>query len=459
MNTRNATLTLVLAGALAGCPGGEADCGMTFVRDPESGECVCPGGAEFLEGMCRSSDAGAVDAGPGDAGDERDAGDIDAGETSGDAGTDAGSGPVNVIVERDGSRRAALSVIFHDGSGAVIETVVTDAEGEATSTVPDVGMVTVVTEDTDATRLFAVQGVRPRDTIRFELPTNLDTNRELRVSLPGPHPGATSYRVSSFCFSSDSFDDASMVSFGCDIAGRTRVLAVAQSSPPAWSLRYTYDDAVDVTMPAWQTESTLMSVRVGRDGFTDVGLSAGVGDLAWMGQSVLAVGDATSETISIPSLPIDIIVSAFGTRASTPSLTSVVSRFYRAGELSGFDEDLGATPAITALETVRDDPSRPGIGWSGTGVRTGVEVVMGYTPDALPVFWTITSPPDSVVVSVPALPDELASLRPTTEAPFYDVRFLDGGTDISWDALRSRPYRPWVERTQRFAETRVTGSF
>lgn len=387
-----------------------------------------------VEEMADGGDAATPDAMPGDTGT------MDAMPT----------GPVTVRIIQNLMPQPNVPVFFHDPSGAVITSTVTDMNGEASAIVPSGGMVTstAITPFISGPSVrrhsvraegggpgfgegfHTVVGVEPGDVyvwgVQFnEPPPPPPPVGDLLISLPGGFVNAQSYSVEFGCglyyFLDEMTPEQVDVTDNCvgtstvvdvlaqarDINNEVIAFAVARNVPVG--------RGVTVTMPAWDENLINADFAV-----TNAPNTALTGDVqfnlvrrGFQYEDTQRNGDFMAGGLRLP-----LLVSDFGDAHDVmanlvlgASQTLLVGRF-DVNQPLAFDFVNDNLPHLTdATVDAITDVERPTITWTlGQG---SVEdfVLVGFNNDA--VLWTVLAPPTATEVKMPELPDAFAAMRPT----------------------------------------------
>ncbi len=118
-------------------------------------------------------------------------------DAAADSSPDAFIGsPVTVTVQRDGAPHVGVPVVFQAPTSAVIATVMTDANGDATSLLPANGIVTVIQSSPDVLSTYI--GVVPPEHITLVDYTAPQPTQTVNVTAP-TDPGAIGYVFNYAC--------------------------------------------------------------------------------------------------------------------------------------------------------------------------------------------------------------------------------------------------------------------
>jgi hypothetical protein len=380
-------------------------------------------------------------------------------------------------------------VVFHDVTGAVTSAVHTGKEGKATAPVSPHGLVTVA-QGTSIQSLVTVASVEPDDAITVGEEEDEGGPDEAlcsaRVSLPGRHPNAARYAVELGVGAAEILPDTplrmSIVSRFVE-RGRFQVLAEAiddAGSPMAYSHAWFDGCANDggraspeARLPAWKTDFRPLVVEVSGGGDAAATLTGtmsielgGPGDRFVRGSQRARLAEPTTLRFVVPptldskaKLTLTIAGEETGDRfvleeerASMPEKVAIDLRQHRLPRVSD----------VVVEEATR---ARPSIRWriEGAGAtKADVVVVQVSWPATGEHVWTFLLPPDAPQeLTLPALPDELASWRPdgrplTASVALVDASYVDGFSEMKRKGLAALEDPPEVDRV--FLRYSVSGA-
>ncbi len=371
---------------------------------------------------------------------------------------------VEVTVVDFGGPVPGIDVVFHDATGAPIDTQRTDASGIATAEMRDPGAITVASFGTIIPgwyELASVLGVTPGDAITIDLgddPRRNETVSVARISLE-PFPGAATYAVATCTSGWGSAVGTPIeldVARRClDEAGDFRVFAEAKDAAGA-RIAFTWIDAharipsaTEVAMPAWRTE--LYAVDV---------LATGVPEDATLVHTSAAFqGDANaaadyrdfrpplSESVTaqlrVPVMPGTLERSLFVAfrdpdRDSFSSLVTMSPALDPTWRVDG-SELLPRVSGVVADATV--DPTLVHFRAHGDlAIADGAMAVLDWD---LPTEhrWVVYAPPDvTSPIRLPRLPRELAPWGPSADVTVNtSVMFWESTETSGYEDVRVRP--------------------
>jgi hypothetical protein len=388
------------------------------------------------------------------------------------------TGPLTVTVyQENGSPQSGVSVVFQKADGSVVQRLMTDGDGEASSTVDAGDQVTVARVTSNNTHeVFTFVGVKPGDHLHTGQPrtTLFDQSYgQLQVQLKA-FPGALSYRIDTGCPYSATPDP--------NLLAKVDLYAVCHDP----------NGVVPVYATAYDELGRAIAYEVGSLGGGGVG-SLSMGD-AWRTDFTTASFTVTDTPIESPLYPhvyldtapapetwsFDPTLPVSPTAGENVNGTAVlpkqlgtgyiydVEQYYYAGVQTQYrllsQRKSGAIAASLALDgddllpyiTGRGlvgtgDPTRPKLTWTVAaslgGADGGIVQTSWYDGNAQVYHvWSLAVPPGATEVKLPALPDSLADFRPTADlAPREpDVVVLDSDALAGYDAFRqvarSYPY-------------------
>jgi hypothetical protein len=385
----------------------------------------------------------------------------DASDASADADASVPGTPVTVTVGLPGVGPLANAVVlFHDASGAVLERVLTGANGKASSTGTTPAMVTALFVNGARHELVTWGGVMAGD--------------QLVVRGYQPSPSVGSYDVTMPAHpNAASIDHYEARTDGCSNTANTSPIAVgiraeclhgAQSSVLATAfgvggnvLGFSFKKtnaapnggaAVAVTTNAWQ-DGTPFTLDVTNAPASNARarlaqLSEGA---AFQAERPIASGEATFALA--PSFAGALQASVYEDGALAGSSRSVTKHFAVAAS-STIDFSV-ALPLFTARTITGTDARRPTLSWSTSGAVTaadadGMVAVVDFDgPLGESSTWSFVLPPTTTSIVAPATPSSDADIylpasnaAITTYSPPALVIF-ESNLVPSYDALRGKP--------------------
>lgn len=380
------------------------------------------------------------------------------------------SGPnATVGVFDDGDPMANRWVVFHDASGAVTSAVRTGTDGKASSPVNPGASVTVA-HGTSIRSLVTVVAVEPNDALTVGEAEDEGGADETRctavVSLPGRHPKAARYAVELGVGPAEISPDKPLEMSVVDRfvkRGRFQVLAEAVDAAGvpvafthAWFGGCENDGgrpAVPARLPAWRSDYRRLPVEVsgggGEAGTVEASMSIELGgprDRFARGRREAALSERATLDFAVPRplgerTKLELAVAHAGTR------DRFVLEETRASMPEAFSFDLREQrlPRISGAVVEDASSARPTVRWRVAGdaarAKADVLVVQLSWPATGEHVWTLLLPPDGPQeVTLPALPEELASWRPdgrkaTASVALLDASFLDGFAEVKRKGL------------------------
>ncbi len=348
-----------------------------------------------------------------------------------DGAVDAGPGPTVVRILLGGMPVAGRVIVFHDAAGDVIETQLTDASGEASSASLAVSAFTWAA-DSPVTTLETFTAITAGSLNVVEEPAT-PALRRFDVTLPGSFAGASDYEVAlqaegaSACALGGAVvtDPSEVVSVDLCAPLDAPVQLVARALDATGTvLAYTFavDQYVASLAPApWRTTFASLPIAVG-----GVARSATVRVYGRRGRSEVAVGVAETDSSSSVSYIPGVARDGFALTAGFVELLGGSDREFLihyssvAALPSTYSVDLAADvpPAFTSVSAI-ESPSvaRPTVSWTrGAGEVDYVGVRLSYMCGARSCTWSVLAPGSVTAISMPALPDLLADVRPAASA-------------------------------------------
>lgn len=380
-------------------------------------------------------------------------------------GGGSSSGPVTVTVhDQNGALVPGAQVVHHDPNGEVIATAVTASNG--TATLQDVGRGDAITtgyvELDGETRLFTFLGVEPEDVLvsgRAEdaEPTPIAT---VTMTLESGHPGAAFYQYQFGCSSIGVIQTGGIpasIHAGCvEPADTLDVVAIASDANDA-PLAFAVELDVPISSPSiavgpWRTDwrTVAMTVTNAPAGAADVyaGGSVNEGTRSWSPPTLFhePIAAGASATLDV-LLPNDIGSSQstgaqlwFSNGVDYDGISLITDR--EVPFATSVTYDLAADLLPRLMPSIDEtDADRPTVSWTTGGFESdggGISVYWQNGGDTS--SWQLIVPPDSVDVRLPALPDAMASFRPSVlgSALLPAVVFVDSDALDGYDAVRAR---------------------
>ncbi len=362
-------------------------------------------------------------------------------------------GPVTVTFNDGGSPLEGMMVIFHNPDGTVIDDVTTDANGQATATIPPNAMISLLMVPQPVlpigggqySNLYTLMGIQPNDTYTFDVNpqggAQHPSYQNIDVNLPGSFEGATYYYVYNGCTNTGSSDSAAefimYMSHDClNGSGKFAVLAIAQDGN-GQMIAYSFLDNQTpveqpiitfggggnpvVNLPAWET--TFTDANIDFEDYWQNGYSYVYGNLLHNNGWYLNWYLPETGVVRQPN--------GVGTVFELSSYTSFEDA--AAWSLDGLEMPL--SDMTISLETLspgriigaylsNSTDSRPTVSFASTASPSALDgtlVCLEYDNYPPPVFgippsqqviWHILAPPGAEEVQLPELPEEFAYLAP-----------------------------------------------
>lgn len=354
-------------------------------------------------------------------------------------------GPVTIRILADGLPDAGAPVVFHDPAGEVLAFVLTSADGLARHDLfPRGGMVSAVTQFGD---LETVAGVLPGDSLMLgNFYPNLDAN-EMQV-LADPFPGATNYILSS----TESTSFTSTLPFYVSCSQPLIDLAATAVDANGTSLAYAVElDAPFVpngttSLPAWQTDwqtSRLVVSAPPGGGYSAIAIGGTMlqGEVSVRGGAVSLSLDGPA-TFTFQQLPDGPDRAWYAMLLLFRWQQSWWNIDYRAGlpDLVAMDVERDFLPApAVVLRDVGTD--RPTIDWiaDASVVVDGIRASLEWDDAGGFGAWYVIAP-NVGEITFPALPDALASYRPTGAfSGEASVTLVESSRYASYASMRHAP--------------------
>jgi hypothetical protein len=336
------------------------------------------------------------------------------------------AGPVEVTVQQRTSTEPAsgVTVVFHDASGAVLSTSVTDAAGKARGDIPSGGQITVARPDD----LLTIAGAEPG---AMYLVPGIPEGRQLplgqaTITTPGALTGApagATYHLSVGC-STQSFAAAAgsveiSVFPACPAKnGTVHVVARVlddEGALLAFSTVAATAAAGDwtATLPAWTSADGLtVTVTGGPAGTESVAT-----ELAFVldGHVYLGATASTPGTSGTFAFPVDnAAVDAFRVTISASFANGYATTTTIAAPTATQTVALGGLlPRLTAVDVSGGVRAELSFGGGSFADSDGGIATFGWEETST---WRVIVPPGTASpITLPALPDQLAALRPSED--------------------------------------------
>lgn len=368
------------------------------------------------------------------------------------------------VIDGDGAAASGVPVLVHDEDGNFRSQTETDADGLATTSIPDGGMASVAFDYGGYFGLETFVGVESGDDLWF-MRERGPIAVTYEVTFAEGVPGATEYGVSAGCVSDTVTGTSGTLSllvpidcvtpaigaFAYGTAGMGQPIAFAVVTPSSTS------GAVPVVIDTWRTDwqDVAFTLNGIAPSSTDV-VSAGLGiyvdrrHLALPSWSDAAVPDSSSEAFTMrrpPSLGI-----AQYERATAFFPGGSVSESRRSSSFSSpVAMDLSnLLPRVTSVSVDWSDPQRPIVDWS-TEAAIDADVLEFYA-DWADGYWWIRAPVElEGPVLAPELPGSFADWVPDTNADlgieYEELDYLDGyGSLRNRNWIEDLPPESWVYR-------------
>jgi len=392
-------------------------------------------------------------------------------------------GAMTLTVTDDKFDLEGIDVVFSNRDGTLISHMQTDANGEATETVPGRAFVTIFNKELPGigpTLYFSytLGGVMPGDDITINVtqiaPDGGDDIGTLAgtatINWPGEHAGATEYTATDGCeFATeadpgggDPPDTTAELYNGCRVSGGTTWHVVASAfmssgmfggETLAASFVKNVSASDTVVLPAWNTDFEGPTVTLsnapkgvlaaGGDGtFTLDGVTFDLEDTGF------APGGSGSYDVLVPQgfVPDSTVAGTF--LAFGDSFMSITGFSSITQSQAGVGADLAVNLSTDALPGAIDGTLitgvRPSMNWVEAGdlsVANIAQITFSWDDVNEEHNWLIvTDPGDATPFQLPELPVALADFAPASDTAFNDAQAIyleaDYITD-DWAAIRS----------------------
>lgn len=347
--------------------------------------------------------------------------------SDGSAPDAAAAGQVTVRISDRSGPRASVRVVFHDASGAVLETKLTGADGKATSSGALPAMASALVARGTDRDIVTWTGLEAGDELALRELVPGSLLGQYDVTLPGPFGGATSYDVragdcSAFTEGTSALLDlypgcvsqqGAVLARASDLAGATLAHAFKKGAT------YPTDGgALAVAMGAWQTPT---NVTVNATGLGPSGADAELVEIAdGIGFRSFEQTLEESSTAFATATGFSDAHQASLLLYPQPGAKQIVAR--RAAPAATIALDAAqALPPITATAISGGSARRPVLTWTSSSTAAadgGLVRVRFFGPQDASYHWTFVIPPGATTVTAPAMPDEANAFLPTA---------IDGG--------------------------------
>ncbi len=380
-----------------------------------------------------------------------------------DAGTDAGLRSVTITVLDARGPKPDIRVVFHDATGAVLETKLTGADGKASSTGPLPAMASAALSA--GSHIVTFVGVESGDDLVVRDPEPIDLAKPLgryAVKVPTPFSGATQYVfLAGGCQTAvETSPSADVAFYPFCIREPATVLVRADQGyyPQAYAFKkgnpvLTDGGTLEVTTGAWANWKRFEFAHRMGEGSS---------------RQLLEIADghgyqSVKSTLESPDLAAYSLIEGFADELQATAWVPrrmLIKRFAPTDRVEFDPADL--PPLFSDPSFDASDPTRPRVAWASDTTNTdGGYVYLTFGPETAPrkYRWTFIVPPGTASVVAPALPSELA-------APWSDdagavayrppqILFLEGDVipsyadfrrrlpiDVSWELAQNGPYLP-----------------
>ncbi|MEM6926000.1 MAG: hypothetical protein AAF602_03640 [Myxococcota bacterium] len=398
--------------------------------------------------------------------------DVDVTSPTADTGDGPSAGPLVVTVENTAGPYVGARVVFHDPSGAVLGTEVTDDAGVASwPSFPEGGGVTAATSGRTS-RLSTMLDLAP-GALSIEPVVDIQTVGTMEVRLPPPFPGAETYDFGNGCAGALDVDlakvhvvevdptclDEDQRGFLVAVAYDADGLAIAHATEP--SLFVGRLAPAQVWLDSWRTDFQRFDVSL--DGVPD--RAASIQILGYdMHRGLIGYGDFFSsapgpDPLTAPGMRLtgamdDILVIARVNYEGTGLASS--SEYSRGLGTVPAELNLGLTGQMPPrLHEVDFDIASSTISWTLDGPFPQADVArlsLNWTRGTNGYEWIVAGPvPPEQRLVLPELPQSLETWMFTSPGDFVEnpLVLLHGGSAIEgWPDLRARFTPFWESRMQ-----------
>ncbi|MBX3264880.1 MAG: hypothetical protein KF782_34735 [Labilithrix sp.] len=336
------------------------------------------------------------------------------------------------VLDAKGGGKAGVRIVFHDATGAVIDSKLTDAGGKAVHTGDTPAMASALLELPGRRRIVTWTGVEDGDDLRIRGDEADGALGDYLVTLPTLYEGAGMYRVAGPCGSVLAYGTGASLPLyeGCaraqnpvlvtarTFSGTTLAHAFKKGAPVSadagtasvvvggWTAPSTLTVSIAGLPPQISFDPTLLEISGG------VGIdnpNASIDGSSVTFQTATGFSDAHQASISV------------GDSESFASRRTLTKRFAPAAAASLDYATL--LPLVTDAAVDGSTPRRPVLSWQGSTVAAdgGLVQVSFDGPDAADheYEWTFVVPPGTNTVTAPAMPIEAEPFLPVDDAQAF----------------------------------------
>lgn len=356
----------------------------------------------------------------------------------------------------------AASVIRHDSDGGLVEETLTDAQGTASVRVKAGDLLTAFWNDSfQGPSAVTFVGVEPGDELRAgsAFPV-LSINGQVRVALPGGHPGATRFRLSAggpsrnltVTTAGAAAPDTDVPFFGNDLQdGTVDLLAYAHDGTNvlAWTALPDASLAGTAMLPSWST--SLQTLQVTLSGSTPPA-PPGWGKTERASTSIFAgariyptpgrADEASTTTWNLYFAPPGAVAAdsfsySFAAAYTTSGNVAVGSAHHvivagAAPSLASIDRS-ALLPLLDAPQVTPGDPGHTSWSWTWPGDAAAADYLSTFvswsvlsTAGVSQFTWEVARPPESAAFAFPVMPASIQAMFPASSSPdFLEEALVD----------------------------------
>lgn len=372
---------------------------------------------------------------------------------------------VTVVVTTGGRPKPNARVVFHDASGAVLETKETGVDGKATSTGAVPAMASVVLGTSTLHHILTWTAIEAGDVLQArDIDESDDVLGDYRVTLPALDDGGAVrfHAATGDCQQPLSPGESGLLTIRRHCIGmQGAVLGMARDQADELvGVTFKKGNAVpsdagalDVALPAW-TAPTPFSLSVTSPS-DDLGFAATLDEIVHgiaFSQEAFR-GDGTSYPFRIAPSFAEALQATVYFDPFSGSRRTITKRIAPAASLA--IDPAEALAPITEAAIDASNARRPKVTWETAGVANtdgGLVQLRYYGPADADFFWTLVVPPGSLTATAPAMPAELDGLLPEADAgpSVYwppEVHFVETDLLANYAAFRRQPaLLPWLDR-------------
>jgi hypothetical protein len=349
-----------------------------------------------------------------------------------DAGQpDAAPLPVTVNVIGAAGPKSGVLVVFHDATGAVLESKETGADGKATSTGAIPAMASALIAGGTNRDIMTWTGVEPGDELLYRDPHDFPLIGMFDVTLPpfSLDVGASPTSYTAYTGDCGNFSESLTLSYALNADCLNARNAVLGSASDAFGNRLGYSTkkgqlasadggAVAIATDPWaapaNVDVTIANAPAPFSQLTLTQIADGAGFRSDYDREITN-GSAFKVALGFADA---LQANAFANNNQSGSWRGIAKRVSPSSAIAL--DFATALPELTGSNLVATDARRPVITWTAAGSTAGADGgivrVRFLGPEDANYEWTIVVPPGQTSVTAPAMPNSAASFLPDADA-------------------------------------------